>query len=75
MEFLNIDEVAEILELSVSSLRRMRLENKGPKSIKRAGRVRYRPEDVHQWLDEQDKATSRGGFRRTVKTFEDVFVE
>lgn len=74
-DFLTIEEVATILGVTVPTLRKWRCEDKGPESLKRAGRVKYRAVDVYQWLDEQDEVTSRGGLRRTVRTFEDGYIE
>jgi predicted site-specific integrase-resolvase len=74
-DLLTIEQVSNIIGVSVHTLRKWRCEDKGPKSLKRAGRVKYRPVDIHQWLDEQDEVTSRGGIRRTVGTYQDGFVE
>jgi predicted DNA-binding transcriptional regulator AlpA len=42
--------VAEMLNLSVASLRRWRLLNKGPRFLKIGASVRYREADVLSWL-------------------------
>ena len=44
------DAVAEQLNISLASLRRWRLEKRGPRFIKVGSLVRYRPEDVEAWL-------------------------
>jgi hypothetical protein len=44
------EEVAERLHVSVASLRRWRLERRGPQFIKVSSLVRYRPEDLETWL-------------------------
>ena len=44
------EEVAEQLHVSVASLRRWRLERRGPQFIKVGSLVRYRPEDLEIWL-------------------------
>jgi excisionase family DNA binding protein len=44
------EEVAEQLHVSVASLRRWRLERRGPQFIKIGSLVRYRPEDLETWL-------------------------
>jgi excisionase family DNA binding protein len=44
------EEVAEQLHVSVPSLRRWRLERRGPQFIKVGSLVRYRPEDLESWL-------------------------
>jgi len=46
-------DVSERLHVSVASLRRWRLENRGPRFIKVGSLVRYRPEDLERWLLEQ----------------------
>ena len=44
-------EVAERLGLSVHTLKRWRLEGKGPKAIKLTPRtVRYAPEELESWI-------------------------
>jgi predicted DNA-binding transcriptional regulator AlpA len=47
---LNEFAVAEMLRLSVATIRRWRLLRQGPKYIKIGAAVRYRPEDVSAWL-------------------------
>jgi len=44
------EEVAEQLHVSVASLRRWRLERRGPQFIKVGSLVRYRPEELETWL-------------------------
>jgi excisionase family DNA binding protein len=44
------EEVAEQLHVSVASLRRWRLERRGPQFIKVGSLVRYRPEELENWL-------------------------
>ena len=43
-------EVAKRLQVSLGSIRRWRVENRGPAFIKVGSLVRYRPEDVEGWL-------------------------
>ncbi len=43
-------EVAARLHVSVACLRRWRLEGRGPRFVKLSALVRYRPEDLEQWL-------------------------
>jgi predicted DNA-binding transcriptional regulator AlpA len=54
---LNENEVAEWVGLSVACIRRWRHVGKGPKHVKLSdshrGPVRYRPEDVYEWLDDR----------------------
>jgi predicted DNA-binding transcriptional regulator AlpA len=44
------EEVARQLHVSVASLRRWRLERRGPQFIKVGALVRYRPEEIEVWL-------------------------
>lgn len=44
------EEVAKQLHVSVASLRRWRLERRGPQFIKVSSLVRYRPEEIEVWL-------------------------
>ena len=47
---LNEHDVARITSLSVATVRRWRLLNRGPKYIKIGAAVRYRSEDLTAWL-------------------------
>ena len=44
------EEVANHLHVSIASLRRWRLERRGPQFIKVGSLVRYRPEEIESWL-------------------------
>ena len=44
------EEVAKRLHVSLASIRRWRLERRGPQFIKVGSLVRYRPEDLESWL-------------------------
>ncbi len=44
------DDVSKRLNVSIASLRRWRLEKRGPLFIKVGSLVRYRPEDLEFWL-------------------------
>jgi excisionase family DNA binding protein len=44
------EEVAKQLRVSIASLRRWRLEQRGPRFIKVGSLVRYRPEEIESWL-------------------------
>jgi len=50
---LNEHDVARLIALSVASLRRWRILGQGPKFLKIGAAVRYREEDVLDWLDSQ----------------------
>ena len=43
-------EVAKRLNVSLASVRRWRLERRGPAFVKVGALVRYRPEDLDAWL-------------------------
>lgn len=47
----NEHQVAAHLGISVATLRRWRLLNKGPKWIKLGACVRYRPEDIEAFIN------------------------
>jgi excisionase family DNA binding protein len=47
---LSEEEVAKQLHVSVASLRRWRLERRGPRFIKVGSLVRYKPEELEAWL-------------------------
>ncbi len=44
------EEVAKRLHVSLASVRRWRLERRGPQFIKVGALVRYRPDDLEAWL-------------------------
>ena len=44
------EEVAKRLHVSLASIRRWRLERRGPQFIKVGWLVRYRPEDLDNWV-------------------------
>jgi hypothetical protein len=50
LNLLTEEEVAQQLHVSLAALRRWRLEGKGPRFIKVSALVRYRPEELEQWL-------------------------
>ena len=49
--FLNEKEVAEKIKVSLGSLRRWRLLQRGPRFVKVGALVRYRVEDLEQWME------------------------
>ena len=49
--FLTEKDVAEQIKVSLASLRRWRLLQRGPRFIKVGALVRYRAEDLEQWLE------------------------
>jgi len=46
-------DVSRQLHVSLATLRRWRLEGRGPKFIKVSSLVRYRPEELEEWLASQ----------------------
>ena len=48
--FLNEQELSKRLNVSVATLRRWRLEKRGPMFVKVGSLVRYRPEDLDSWM-------------------------
>lgn len=48
---LNEYDIAVLLELSVSTIRRWRRTQKGPKYLKLGSTVRYRESDLTRWLE------------------------
>jgi excisionase family DNA binding protein len=49
--FLTEKEVAKQIKVSLASLRRWRLLQRGPRFLKIGGLVRYRADDLEQWLE------------------------
>jgi len=56
-------EVSKRLHVSVASLRRWRLLNRGPQFLKVGSLVRYQPEEVDAWL----ASLPTGGTATTVR--------
>ncbi len=50
---LNADETADYLNLSTSTLAKMRLSGKSPKYIKMGRRIAYRISDLDEWVEAQ----------------------
>ena len=50
LDLLTEGDVAKRLRVSLASLRRWRLLRRGPQFIKVGVLVRYRPEDIEEWL-------------------------
>jgi len=53
IRFLTETEVSERTHISLGTLRRWRLENRGPKFHKFGSLVRYGEEDLSRWQDDQ----------------------
>jgi excisionase family DNA binding protein len=63
-------DVAQQLQVSLASLRRWRLENRGPRFVKVGSLVRYRQDELENWLASQPTGglttqALRPGLRRT----------
>jgi len=52
-------DVARITGLSVASVRRWRLFRCGPRYLKLGSAVRYRPEDVLEWIDSRPSGSGQ----------------
>lgn len=52
-KMLNIDDVADILDISRSTFNRIRGRGGGPKEVRLGKQVRFREEDVWDWLEEK----------------------
>jgi excisionase family DNA binding protein len=48
--FLTEKDLAKQINVSLATLRRWRLERRGPRFVKVGALVRYRPEDLEQWM-------------------------
>jgi excisionase family DNA binding protein len=57
------DQVSKRLNVSVASLRRWRLLNRGPQFVKVGSLVRYQPEELDAWL----ASLPTGGTATTVR--------
>ena len=58
-QMLTITQVAELLQVPVETMRKWRAQNSGPQAIKLGRHVRYRPEDVDRWVQEQASEQAR----------------
>ena len=59
LNLLTEQEVAKQLRVSLAALRRWRLEGRGPRFIKVSALVRYRSEELEQWLASQPTGGAR----------------
>ena len=50
--------LAEMLRVTRRSLQRWRAAGTGPPYIKMARHVRYKPDDVQQWIDRQSRIST-----------------
>lgn len=57
-KMLNVEEVAQICGVAVSTLNKFRLTGGGPMYAKIGKRCLYDPEDVRKWLDLQKRKST-----------------
>lgn len=58
-KLLSIEEAAEYLNISVNTLRWLRLNNEGPKGFKIGRVLRYREAALDEYVLEQERAESK----------------
>lgn len=54
--FLTVQEVADLLRVSPGTVRAWAAKGEGPPSIRFGKQIRYRPEKVEEWVQEQERA-------------------
>lgn len=60
-DLLTETDVAKKLRVTLACLRRWRLERRGPKFIKLGALVRYRPDDIADWLESRPAGGTPNG--------------
>jgi predicted DNA-binding transcriptional regulator AlpA len=60
LRHLNEHELAELLNVSVATLRRWRILGYGPKFVKFGAAVRYSMEGVHEWVSSRTSGGEGG---------------
>jgi len=58
LRYLRTPEAARIVGLSIRTLEKHRIYGTGPRYSKLGGRVVYRPEDLHAWVELGAKAST-----------------
>lgn len=58
-QFYTEEPIAEFLNISVKTLRAMRLRGDGPPFYKLGGSVRYRLSDIEQWIEERRRTSTQ----------------
>ncbi|MGI8946671.1 MAG: helix-turn-helix domain-containing protein [Ornithinimicrobium sp.] len=58
MMFLTVQEVADLLRVSPGTARAWAAKGEGPPSIRLGKQIRYRPEKVEEWVQEQERSRS-----------------
>ncbi len=59
LNLLTESDIAERLHVSLASVRRWRLEKRGPTFVKVGALVRYRPEDLEAWVSTLPTSNAR----------------
>lgn len=49
--------LSEYLNIAEPTVRRWRREGKGPAFLRLGGSIRYRPEEVEKWIEQQQEGT------------------
>jgi len=62
---LTIGDLARICSVEVSTVRRWRFDGTAPRGIIVGRHLRFRPEDVREWLDSRQTKGSTRGQRET----------
>lgn len=57
MDLLRVNEVADLIRVSASTLRGWRMSRTGPDSFRLGGRVVYRRDEVERWIQAQEAAS------------------
>lgn len=52
-QLVSAEDAANILNISTSTLAKMRLSGRSPRYVKLGRRVAYRPSDLEAWIDSQ----------------------
>lgn len=52
-KLLSVDDLSEVLGVPVNTLYQWRCKGYGPRGLRMGKYVRYRPDDVQAWIDQQ----------------------
>jgi predicted site-specific integrase-resolvase len=55
---LTMQDVSKVLQVPVNTLRRWRRTHEGPHSFKVGGQIRYRPETIERYIQEQEEKSA-----------------
>jgi hypothetical protein len=59
-EVVDIHGASAVTHVNVATLRHWRWKNVGPPSFVVGGKLLYRVEELHKWVEHQEKTTRRG---------------